>query len=235
LGHLFDHLLPTSVSPETFQDLLTNWEAGSTSTAKYTDPDVVRALQTIVDWKDRKVFADGTAGTDDAQARALFVAGRAAMLQDGSWGIASIKSDGATFDTGWFMYPPVDPATPTKLALYSGDGYGISAKSDNPQLAKAFVSYLISADHQSTTTPSVGLIPARTDLDPAVLEGVDATNKEQLSTIAKEGGVALWDAIVPAEFGSSINGWLQGLLTGAETPQTVADKLQDVLKRLQAS
>jgi len=235
LGHLFDHLLPTSVSPETFNEFLANWTTGSTSTAKYTDPGVVRALQTIVDWNSRGVFAEGTAGIDDAQARALYVADRAAMLQDGSWGIASIKADGAAFETGWFTYPAVDPAYATKLGLYAGDGYGISAKTDNPDAAKAFLSYLISAEHQATTTPSVGLIPARTDLDPSTLEGVDPANQEQLATISQEGGVTLWDATVAAEFGSSINGWLQSLLTGAETPESVAAKLQEVLERSQSN
>jgi raffinose/stachyose/melibiose transport system substrate-binding protein len=233
LGHLFDHLLPTSVSHATFNEFLTNWQAGSTSTAKYTDPEVVRALQTIADWNGRKVFAEGTAGIDDAQARALYVAGKAAMLQDGSWGIASIKTDGAPFDTGWFLYPAVDPANPTKLGLYAGDGYGISAKSDNPVAAKAFLSYLISAEHQSKTTPSVGLIPARTDLDPSTLAGVDPLNQEQLGLISKEGGVTLWDSTVPAEFGTPLNGWLQSILTGAETPESVAAKLQEVLETLQ--
>jgi raffinose/stachyose/melibiose transport system substrate-binding protein len=233
-GHLFDHLLPTAVSADTFNEFLTNWTPGSTSTAKYTDPGVVKALQTIVDWNERGVFAEGTAGIDDAAARALYVAGRAAMLQDGSWGIASIKADEAPFETGWFLYPAVDPASPTKLGLYSGDGYGISAKSDNPDAAKAFLSYLISADHQSTTTPSVGLIPARTDLDPTTLEGVDPLNQEQLATIATEGGTTLWDATVPAELGAPINGMIQSLLTGEETPDSVAAQLQTVLEQLQA-
>lgn len=233
-GHTFDHLLPTAVSDAKFQEFLTNWTPGSTSEARYTDPEVVQALQTVVDWQQRGVFAEGVAGTDDAQARALFVAGRAAMLQDGSWGISSIKADGAPFETGWFMYPAVDPANPTKLALYAGDGYGIAANTDNPEAAKAFLSYLMSVEHQSTTVPSVGLIPSRTDLDPASLPGVDPANQEQLARIASEGGVTLWDAVVPADFGSAINGLMQGLVTGTETPDTVAAKLQEILERLQA-
>lgn len=234
LNHTSDQLLQTAVSPERLQEYFTNWRPGSTSDAKYTDADFVGVLQTLKDWNDKGVLAEGTAATSYEQADQLFLSGKAAMVQTGSWGASIYRGQDPGFEIGWLIEPGLG-VTPTSYLAYAGNGYSIPTTARNPELAKEFLKFLMSEETESQIMPQFGLIPARTDIDPTTLEGVDPIVKEMMATFPEYGLSGLWGDTVPPALGEAIDPMLQGILVGTETPEGAAQKLQDILAGLQTA
>lgn len=233
LNHTSDQLLQTAVTPERLNEYFSNWRPGSTSDAKYTDPDFVGVLQTLKDWNDRGVLAEGTAATSYEQADQLWLSGRAGMLQTGSWGAGIYRGQNPGFEFGWLVEPGIG-VTPTSFLAYAGNGYSVPVKAKNPALAKEFIKYLMSTEVQSEILPKYGLVPARTDVDPLTLEGVDPIVKEMMNAFPEIGLSGLWGDTVPPELGEAIDPMLQGILVGTETPEGAGAKLQTILEGLQA-
>jgi hypothetical protein len=77
-------------------------------------------------------------------------------------------------------------------------------------------------------------VPARNDIDPLALEGVDPLVKEMMGAFPDIGLSGLWGDTVPPELGEAIDPMLQGILVGTETPEGAGQKLQDILVTLQA-
>jgi raffinose/stachyose/melibiose transport system substrate-binding protein len=234
LNHTSDQLLQTAVSPERLQEFFTNWRPGTTSDAKYTDPDFVSVLQTLKDWNDKGVLAEGTAATSYEQADQLFLSGEAAMVQTGSWGASIYKGQEPGFEIGWLIEPGLG-TTPTSYLAYAGNGYSIPTTAKRTDIAKEFLKFLMSKETESVIMPKHGLIPARTDIDPTTLEGVDPLVKEMMATFPEYGLSGLWGDTVPPDLGEAIDPMLQGILVGTETPEGAAQKLQTILEGLQAA
>jgi len=232
LNHTSDQLLQTAVSPERLQEFFSNWRPGTESDAKYTDPDFVGVLQTLKDWNDKGVLAEGTAATTYEQADQLFLSGTAAMLQTGSWGASIYRGQEPGFEIGWLIEPSIG-VTPTSWLAYAGNGYSIPVSAKRPDIAAEFLKFLMSKETESEIMPAFGLIPARTDIDPTTLEGVDPIVKEMMATFPEYGLSGLWGDTVPPELGEAIDPLLQGILVGTETPEGAAAKLQTILEGLQ--
>jgi multiple sugar transport system substrate-binding protein len=89
-----------------------------------------------------------------------FVAGKLAMVEDGSWALKAILS-GADFRVGVAPFPagPVRRAT-----LATTDGFGIYAATKQPQAAWELLKFLISKDYGRAMAKAHLLQPARASL-----------------------------------------------------------------------
>jgi ABC-type glycerol-3-phosphate transport system substrate-binding protein len=233
LNHLTDQLLQTALTPDRLSEYLTNWRVGSESDAKYTDPEFVEVLSTLKDWGDRGLLGQGTAATSYEQAEQLFLAGKAAMVQTGSWGASTYRAQEPPFEFGWLIEPGLGE-TGTSFLTYAGNAYSIPVTAGEPELAKEFLKFVMSIENQSEILPQFGLIPARVDVDPMALEGIDVALQEQMAAFAEYGVSTLWGDTVPPALGEAIDPMLQGILVGTETPEGAAEKLQTILEDLQA-
>jgi raffinose/stachyose/melibiose transport system substrate-binding protein len=232
-GHLVDALLATSATPAQFKAYMTNWRKGSDSSVKYSDPAFQRVLQTIVDWNKRGIFTNGFVSNTMEQGDALFMSGKVAMDQGGSWTAGIARSQKPSFGFGWFLYPPVRTSQPARFQVYAGNAWTIPVQAKNPDLARTFIEFLISKQTEETITPKY-LIPSRSDVSPTKLKQLDPLVKQQLTSIPKFGATGLWGDTVPPELGAeSTYALLQGLITGSETPKSVGAKLDTILRNLQ--
>jgi multiple sugar transport system substrate-binding protein len=94
-------------------------------------------------------------GTSDA-----FIAGRAAMVEDGSWSLKAILS-GAKFRLGVAPFPS-GPAR--RATLSTTDGFGIYAGTKHPDAAWELMKFLISKDYGRAMARAQFLQPARASL-----------------------------------------------------------------------
>jgi multiple sugar transport system substrate-binding protein len=92
--------------------------------------------------------------------REAFVAGRIAMVEDGSWALKDVLSQ-ANFDVGVAPFP-AGPARRATLA--TTDGFGIYAGTKHPDAAWELVKFLISKDYGRAMARAAFLQPARASL-----------------------------------------------------------------------
>ena len=109
-----------------------------------------------------------------------FVSGKAAMFSNGMWALSSVlaKDPEMADKIGFAPYPAMmEDGTPMVLVA-EDSGYSISADTEHVEEAKAFLTYLFSAENQKKYAESLGSPSAFTDVDAkwapdAVVEGVN--------------------------------------------------------------
>src|SRR5690606_6050888 len=112
---------------------------------KFTDPEFVEALTAVESLK--PYLPEGFAGIAAADAKQLFVLGRAAIVPTGSWDINLLRAAG--FEIGLFL-PPVQKAGDTLYAQSHPDhGMGINADSKHKEEAKAFATWVTTPEFAS--------------------------------------------------------------------------------------
>ena len=109
-----------------------------------------------------------------------FVSGKAAMFSNGMWALSSVlaKDPEMADKIGFAPYPAMmEDGTPMVLVA-EDSGYSISADTEHVEEAKAFLTYLFSAENQKKYAESLGSPSAFTDVDAkwapdTVVEGVN--------------------------------------------------------------
>ena len=124
------------------------------------EPEATAAMEWIRArmWDDRVMatFLD----VENMETRDAFIAGRVAMVEDGSWALKDILT-GADFRVGVAPFPagPVRRAT-----LATTDGFGIYAGTKHPEAAWELVKFLISKEYGRAMARANFLQPARASL-----------------------------------------------------------------------
>jgi multiple sugar transport system substrate-binding protein len=124
------------------------------------EPEAMAAMEWL---RDRIVYDRVMATVSGVQSlgtREAFVAGRVAMVEDGSWALKDILN-GANFRIGVAPFPsgPV-----RKVTLATTDGFGIYSGTRNPEAAWELVKFLISQDYGRAMARANFLQPARASL-----------------------------------------------------------------------
>lgn len=109
-----------------------------------------------------------------------FVSGKAAMFSNGMWALSSVlaKDPEMADKIGFAPYPAMmEDGTPMVLVA-EDSGYSISADTEHIEEAKAFLTYLFSAENQKKYAESLGSPSAFVDVDAkwapdSVVEGVN--------------------------------------------------------------
>lgn len=133
---LMDVLLETTCGAET-HDKLVAMEVSWTETPCATD------AFTEMQWWTENHFLKPFMGIDQQQSVNLFVAGRAAMMLEGSWFVQQLDEATDLDNIGIFPFP-----TGTDRLYGFAEYHYISTKSKNPDLAAAFLDYFNSTDVQ---------------------------------------------------------------------------------------
>ena len=125
-----------------------------------------KGTRTYTDEKSMKVFEreiqilsymeEGYMGVAYSDVPARFVAGKAAMLYDGSWNAAQIESVDPSFDYGYFALPG------DTRANFSGKydlTFGVNANSANTEAAAKWLEFFSQPENYTTYVNTNGFIP----------------------------------------------------------------------------
>ena len=96
-----------------------------------------------------------------------FTTGKAAMFSNGMWALSGLLEANPDMadQIGFAPYPAYMPDSKPVVLCAEDSGYSISATSANADAAKAFLSYLFSADNQKKYSEALGSPSAFTDVD----------------------------------------------------------------------
>lgn len=151
-----------------------------------------------------------------------FVTGKAAMFSNGMWALSGILEANPEMaeKIGFAPYPAYMPGSKPVVLSAEDSGYAISANSENADAAKAFLSYLFSAENQKKYSEALGSPSAFIDVDAAwAPEAFAAEVKNALNSAVNIG----FTNEKPAGFsGDDAGRMVQDLLAGTYNAQTFA-------------
>ena len=151
-----------------------------------------------------------------------FVSGKAAMFSNGMWALSSVlaKDPEMADKIGFAPYPAMmEDGTPMVLVA-EDSGYSISADTEHVEEAKAFLTYLFSAENQKKYAESLGSPSAFMDVDAkwapdSIVEGVN-------SAVSSAANIGFTNE-KPAGFsGDDAGRMVQDLLAGKYTAEEFA-------------
>jgi len=237
LAIMKDDLTQRLVPSEVQVDLVSAAVEGGVPKFRFSDPRFVAGQQAFVDYGTRNVFAKGTLGRAFSDAQAYFVAGKSAMLSDGSWAAGSglLPTLAPEMDIGWFMHPQLDPNIAPKMLTYAGNALMVMAGGKNTEAAKEFVKFLVSKEQQDMVASLGVLIPARTDVDiEAFKKGNTPLMVDMFAALNVVGTFGPWGDYGPAEPVQLDYTHSQKLLDGTITPEQSAAELDASADQIRA-
>ncbi|WP_309616766.1 extracellular solute-binding protein, partial [Salinibacterium sp.] len=199
-----------------------NWVSDANAgKVKFTDPDMVAALQKYADIvKDGYINADAT-GLTYAQGEQGFLDGKAAMWPMGNWFAAAGDKSADPENFGFFAMPT--NSGPATVPAVTGGGIVISAASKHIKEAQEFaIAFNTDPDYLAAGAKTDGLYPAVVGFTPdptlgkVFLAGFELSSK---STRAPWFGVQGGDFTVPADALTVINAQSKAIFTGQSTAE----------------
>ena len=194
--------------------------------ASWNSPDVVAALKIWEDWNEAGYLPPTPTAITYDNGNALFFSGEAAMVPTGSWLVGDIEAAGVDFEVGYMPFP-----SETGPGIWTGglgSGPYISANTQNPEAAIAFVDYLVSPEHGRWVVENLATIPpfpvdtANVEVSPLFAQVLEDT-----ATFA--GGDADFgsniDVLSTDVFNDAMFNGIQAMLTGQKTAEQVAADL----------
>ncbi|WP_323765837.1 ABC transporter substrate-binding protein [Marinovum sp.] len=132
----------------------------------FADPGYVEAWQKVVDLQDAGCFQDAPNATSPEASRSMFAAEISPLIYCGSW-CANIFNDEGFEDFAMFRMPGIEGGAGDPGAGFMvPSGYQISASTEHPEMAAAWVSFLVSDEMSLRFAEVVGGIPS----NPALID-----------------------------------------------------------------
>ena len=188
---------------------------------KLTDENWVAPYRELARWRD--YLGDGFTAQTYSDSQNLFTLGRAAIYPAGSWEIAGFSAN-ANFEMGAFPPPVLTAGDKCIVSVQPEIGLGANAESANLAAAKAFLSFVASDDFAAANALP-GLIPL------AGQPAIDDPLAQEFAGWLTECETTLRSTSAPLDRGTpsleeeSHKAAMQ-VIKGAETPETVAARLQ---------
>ncbi len=202
-------------------------------TAKFNeDPNFLEAAKIMKEFADAKLFHSAFMTADYGASQNLFTQGRAAMWYMGSWeaGMATNEKLPEEFrnNLGVIKFPIIEggKAKDTDLIAWNGGGYALVTASKNPDEAKKFFDYLMSANQWAKTAWDTGAaVPAQK----YELNGKETEVQKQLTDILVQAtstaGASFIDYSSPAFKDNSQNAFGK-FFAGTPSPEQLVNDLQ---------
>ncbi len=224
-----DAFLPTSATPEQFNNYATNFNASVPITAKYVDPEFAATFDRIKQMNDDKMFQDGVLGMNNASTQALFASGKAGMIMGHALTPNAVnKLANKTMNLDWVLLPPINASQKSLPIVYNGNTFVIPKNAQNPDMAKKFLELLMSPEIQAK-------IP---DVIDGAMPGIKVAGNVKdpsgiLKFVADNGSYVGWGSVTPGQL-NQIDSKVQAVLLGTKTAQQVGQELDAERDKLRA-
>ena len=214
--HLWGSLVTSLIGPSAAQDWV-NGKEGATIDL----PGALQASQMMNDWTNAGYFTVWPQGTSENDARAGFAGGSALFTVDGSWSMGTIPVGDAF---GFFPFPVAKAGDPVTGQGFCA-GFAIPSKSQNADVAAAFLDYLASPEAAAITV-GLGLLPVNVDTAPAPDPGLATDLRNGYAAAAGDDGIVTFYDHATATMHTTLTQGIQGLIIGEMAPQDFIDSLQ---------
>jgi len=215
--HIWGALLNVIGDPEAYRD----WVFGR-SGATIETPGAQEATDVLVDWIEQGYISKSANAVGYADALADFTGGNAAFHVSGNWAASAVETEMG--EAGGFFVLPGTEADAPAIASGASVAYSISSKSENPNVAAAFLDYL-SSPEAAAIQVETGFMPVDVTADvPA--EGLKGQISNDFGDVlAGHGTLPFPDFAAPAMLDTLIAG-TQGLISKRITAEGYLAELQ---------
>jgi len=191
---------------------------------KLTDPEWVEPLKTLAKWA--PYMGDGYKAQAYSDSQNFFTLGRAAIYPAGSWDIAQFNSQ-AQFKMGAFPPPVRRAGDPCYISDHVDIGFGMNAKTKNPDAARAFLTWMASPEFGQIYSDA---LPGFYSLQSGVISVKDPLAQEFLSWRGKCKSTirSTYQILSRGTPNLENETWVEAanVLNGTDTPEQAAQKLQ---------
>ena len=207
---------------------------GGEADTLFVDPGYVEALSRFQTLNDMGYFNEGPNGISHSGARSSFIAGKAAMVYIELEEFITVADEMGEDAFGFFPLPGgTGGEGDQNLLTGAPDGFMVSANSEHPEEAIAFLKFLTSKEMGTEYVkrlgiPSsvIGAVNSETAL-PIVVEGMEAIDAAT--------GMALWlDTDIDVKIVEVYLPGMQALMTGSMTPAEVMTGVHEAAMEVQA-
>lgn len=153
--HLWAAVQNTLQDPAEYESWVFGQEGSTIET-----PGAEEATELLADWAANGYIAAGASAVSDSDALAEFVAGKSAFIMTGNWAATGI-TDGLGEAAG-FVAAPVAAGGDPRIAPGGSAAYSISAKSDDANVAAAFLDFM-ATQQAAEVQLAAGLMPSGRD------------------------------------------------------------------------
>jgi raffinose/stachyose/melibiose transport system substrate-binding protein len=221
--HQFSMTANQMVGPEGIRALLN-------SEGSWDTPEIVTAIESFfVTLRDAGCFPEDPVAIPDADRNSLFINGEALLSTTGSWQIAEWEEQMPDSEVGFVPFPEIEGGQGRVWISGVGSAWYISAASQHPDEAAAFIDYLFSQEAvEKWITNSRYFVPVEVDMSNIEMGPLNAQVIETLQSAGDEGvqfGYNV-DVLAPPEFNEAMSSGFQAILVGDKTPEQQAADLQ---------
>ncbi|WP_277050459.1 ABC transporter substrate-binding protein [Ruania albidiflava] len=199
-----------------------DWVYGAPDSTIETDA-AEQAAQTISDWVDEGYISPSANATADSDALAEFTSGEAAFLVTGNWSAAAI--DDELGDAGGFFILPREAADEPPVASGSSVAYSISARTEHPDVAAAFLDYMSSAEAGQIAIDT-GFMPVDTEAG-AAAEGTLGEVAEAFAPVAENDNIVPFPDFAAPGMIDQLKAGIQGIVSDQMEPDQFLASMQE--------
>ena len=217
--HLWAALVNVMMPPEQYRD----WVNGVPGATIVTD-ETLAATEQFAAWAEAGYYNESANGIGQADATAQFAAGDSLFLINGNWAAAQLH-EAMGDDVGFVRFPGPEADSPARGSGFSVS-YSISARSESPDTAAAFLDFL-GSEAAAPIIAEGGFLPPNIDAAPD-LGGVLTDLNEQFRAVVADDGInAFPDFAAPAMLDALVSG-IQSLIAGRMDPAAFLEDLQEI-------
>jgi len=217
--HEFETLQAQYAEPDAVRDFVFAREG-----ATFASPENEQAAETIRRWAEKGYFTPDFNGTGYDPAWQQFTRGKGRFLIAGTWLIADL-ADAMGDKVGFMLMPPPEAGAPPVSLGGESLPFAITSKSQNPDVAAAYIDFLTNADAGRVLADTGNLPAMETDAQPAGALARDVHEAWRTLT-EQEAMIPYLDYATPT-FYDEITGAIQRLLAGKLEPQQFTRDVQD--------
>lgn len=227
------------------------WARAVAGEVPWDDPDLIKAFE-VFRTLFTDIFQDGAAGTTTyPDAMNQFLAGEAAMIPMGAWDVANYKRDflaaaisgsGLSNEPFTVLHAPMPDVTgtgtPVSLFADPANSWSVNAKSQNLELAQAFVAIkTITPEAAQLWVDKLNTVPMLNGISPSPnvageLVDPDVQLPVALSLMEQVGATTDRRNIEDADLVTALGDAMAEVATGARSPADAAAALQAVAATL---
>lgn len=199
----------------------------------FDTPENVQAGSTLQEWAEKGYFTPGFGGGGYDNAVADFASGEGVFMITGNWIVESLGADSQDF--GFFVMPPMQAGDPPASTGGAGFPLSISAGSDHPDAAAAYIDWMTSGHAADLLLPT-GQIPLSTGESVSVQEGtVLADVVDAAGAVSDANGMVPYLDWATPTFYDTTTAAIQELMALRITPQEFAQRIEADYSEFQSS
>jgi raffinose/stachyose/melibiose transport system substrate-binding protein len=216
--HEYETALATTADKQAVRDFVFQ-----KSGASFDTPEFQAAAAKLQDWAKKGYFTKDFNGTGYDPAWQRFAEGRGTFLIAGTWLVADLAKQMGD-DVGFFTMPGEQEGDPVALGGESLP-FTITSKSDNPDVAAAYIDFLTDQNAANVLTETNNLAAMKYET-PAPQGSLPQDVAASWKALGEADGLIPYADYTTPTFGDDLGGAIQNMLAGKQSPEEFTSGVQ---------